>query len=48
MAQETTVKKVKSHNGVPMSEKDLKLWQKAFTDIEESIAWCYKHPCKLK
>lgn len=38
----------KKHSGIPMSEKSLAEWQKAFTDIEESITYCKKHPCKLK
>ena len=32
----------KAHHGVPMSEKELEAWQKAFTDIEESIKLVYK------
>jgi hypothetical protein len=31
-----------------MTEEELAEWQKAFTDIEESIEYCEKHPCKLK
>lgn len=37
-------KKYKS--GIPMSEESLKEWQKAFTDIEESIAGLYKEDKK--
>lgn len=32
----------KKHNGMPMSEESLKLWQKAFSDINESIEALYK------
>ena len=28
--------------GKPMNEEELKDWQKAFTDVEESIAELYK------
>ncbi len=45
MAQATTDK---VHHGCPMSETELAEWQKAFSDIEESIKYCEKHPCKLK
>lgn len=38
---------MKQHNGIPYSPESLAEWQKAFTDIEESIAYCEKHPCKL-
>ena len=38
----------KKHSGIPMTEKELTEWQKAFSDIEESIEYCNKHPCKLK
>lgn len=34
--------------GIPMSDKEKEEWQKAFTDIEESIRYCEKHPCKLE
>lgn len=44
MAQETTDK---VHHGIPMSEEELKEWQKAFTDIEESVEYCARRPCKL-
>ena len=39
---------MKQHSGIPMSPEALKEWQKAFSDIEESIAYCINHPCKLK
>lgn len=39
MEKEKTTKK---HSGIPMSEKSLKEWQKAFTDIEECIKALYK------
>lgn len=32
----------KKHSGLPMSEESLKLWQKAFSDIDESIEALYK------
>lgn len=32
----------KKHSGLPMSEKSLKEWQKAFSDINESIEALYK------
>lgn len=38
----------KSNHGIPMTEEELAEWQKAFTDIEESIEYCEKHPCKLR
>ena len=34
--------------GIPMSEEDLKDYEKVWTDIEEAIAYCESHPCKLK
>lgn len=37
----------KAREGVPMSEKALAEYEKVWIDIEESIAWCSKHPCKL-
>lgn len=39
---------MKEHHGIPMTEEELKEWQKAFSDIEESIDYCARHPCKLK
>ena len=33
---------MKSHNGLPCSPESLAEWQKAFSDIEESIALVYK------
>ena len=39
---------MKQHSGIPMTEEELAEWQKAFSDIEESIKYCEKHPCKLK
>ena len=38
----------KSNHGIPMTKEELAEWEKAFTDIEESIEYCEKHPCKLK
>ena len=38
----------KINHGVPCSPESLAEWKKAFTDIEESIEYCEKHPCKLK
>lgn len=32
----------KKHSGLPMSEESFKLWQKAFSDINESIEALYK------
>lgn len=34
------------YSGKPMSEEELKDWQKAFSDIEESIAGLYKQEDK--
>jgi hypothetical protein len=34
---------VKTRSGLPMSEESLAEWQKAFSDIEESIALVYKN-----
>lgn len=31
-----------THKGIPMSEEELAEWQKAFSDIEESIALVMK------
>lgn len=39
---------MKTHSGIPMSEESVAEWKKAFTDIEESIDYCSKHPCRLK
>ena len=33
---------MKQHSGLPMSEESFKEWQKAFSDIEESINALYK------
>lgn len=38
---------MQQRKGIPCSPESLAEWQKAFTDIEESIAYCEKHPCKL-
>lgn len=38
----------KTNHGLPCSPESLAEWEKAFKDIEESIAYCYKHPIKLK
>ena len=38
----------KHTEGIPMSEEDLKDYKKVWTDIEETIEYCEKHPCKLK
>ena len=38
----------KPKHGIPSSPESLAEWEKAFTDIEESIEYCEKHPCKLK
>ena len=38
----------KKHSGIPCSPESLAEWEKAFMDIEESIEYCSKHPCKLK
>ena len=37
---------MRKYSGKPMSEEELKDWQKAFTDIEESIAGLYKEDKK--
>jgi hypothetical protein len=34
---------VKTRGGLPMSEESLAEWQKAFSDIEESIELVYKN-----
>ena len=34
---------MKVQGGLPMSEESLAEWQKAFSDIEESIALVYKN-----
>ena len=39
---------MKQRNGIPNSPESLAEWEKAFKDIEESIEYCEKHPCKLK
>lgn len=46
--EKSETKGKQTRKGLPMSEKSLAEWQKAFTDIEESITYCIKHPCKLK
>lgn len=46
MAQETTDKK-STRSGIPMSPESLVEYEKTWTDMDECIAWCYKHPCKL-
>jgi len=33
---------MKQHSGIPMTPEELADWQKAFTDIEESIDALYK------
>lgn len=33
--------------GVPLSEEELKEWEKVFTDIEESIELVYKYGVEL-
>lgn len=38
----------KTNHGIPCSPEGLAEWEKAFTDIEESIEYCEKHSCKLK
>lgn len=38
---------VKTRGGIPMSEEGLAEWQKAFSDIEESIALVYKNGVDL-
>lgn len=37
----------KVRKGFPMSEEELTEWQKAFSDIEESIALVYKNGVDL-
>ena len=34
--------------GISMSEEELKEYEKSFSDIEASIAYCIKHSCKVK
>lgn len=43
MAEEKQKKTNLYREGIPMSEEALKEWQKAFTDIEDSIAYLEKH-----
>ena len=38
---------MKDKGGFPMSEESLAEWQKAFSDIEESIALVYKNGVDL-
>jgi hypothetical protein len=38
---------MKVRSGLPMSEEELAEWQKAFSDIEESIALVYKNGVDL-
>ena len=38
---------VKTRSGLPMSEESLTEWQKAFSDIEESIELVYKNGVDL-
>lgn len=38
---------MKDKGGLPMSEESLAEWQKAFSDIEESIALVYKNGVDL-
>lgn len=35
-------KTAKKHSGLPMSDESFKLWQKAFSDIDECIEALYK------
>lgn len=37
----------KARGGLPMSEESLAEWQKAFSDIEESIVLVYKNGVDL-
>ena len=39
---------MQQRKGIPMTPEELAEWQKAFSDIEESIEYCKKHPTKLK
>ena len=39
---------MQQRKGIPMTPEELAEWEKAFSDIEESIEYCSKHPCKLK
>lgn len=34
-------------HGIPMSEEELAEYEQTWKDIEESIEYCEKHPCKL-
>ncbi len=38
---------MKDKGGLPMSEESLAEWQKAFSDVEESIALVYKNGVDL-
>lgn len=42
-----TKEEVNKFAGIPMSEEENKAYEKVFTDIEESIEYCKKHPVKL-
>ena len=43
MAEEKQKKTNLYREGIPMSEEALKEWQKAFTDIEDSIKYLEEH-----
>lgn len=34
-------------HGIPCSEESLAEYEQTWKDIEESIEYCEKHPCKL-
>lgn len=38
---------MKTHSGIPMTEDELKGWQQAFIDIEESIELVMKNGVEL-
>jgi hypothetical protein len=45
----TDKKKVQARReGISMNAESLAEYEKTWKDIDESIQWCSKHPCKLK
>lgn len=40
-------RKKRSYSGRKLEGKELEEQQKVWTDIEESVQYAYKHPCKV-
>lgn len=38
---------MKEHHGISCDEQGLKEFEQTWRDIDESIEYCDKHPCKL-